>query len=188
MPAMPSLTIVKKFTYRDVGEEFSNRYHFSGGVPADATAWKALAAAVITAEKATQTPTTSWVRAYGHVNDDSVAAWTYDYLAAGSAVVGVPAGWSGGNPMPGDVAVWVRWQTANYTSRGKRIYLRKFFHNVWQSSSDVDKLVAAQKTALETYGAAWVTGFISNQYKICGPLGAAGSAPIASTWLTTRTL
>lgn len=189
MAATPSLTIVKKFTYRLTSEEWSNTYHFSGGTPADDTHWKALADAVIAEEKHCYSSATSVVRAYGHVPGTNHAVWTYDYFTAGSTVPGdmSPSGSEAG--VAGDDAGVLQWRTADYTSRGKRIYLRKFMHDsLSKGTNHLDELAASAKSAYESFGAAWVTGFISSTYKIAGPNGAAGSSPAASKWLTTRTL
>lgn len=189
MAATPSLTIVKKFTYRLASEEWSNTYHFSGGTPADDTHWKALADAVIAGEVACYTNATSVVRAYGHVPGTNHAVWTYDYFSAGSTVPGTASASGSEQQVSGDVAGILQWKTADYTSRGKRIYLRKFFHDPFSKGTNhEDELSATSSGNYAAFGASWVTGFISSTYKIAGPNGAAGSSPVASKWLTTRTL
>ena len=49
--ATPSVRIVKTFNYRGAVKEYSNRYHFTGGTPADSTAWNALFDAITAQEK-----------------------------------------------------------------------------------------------------------------------------------------
>lgn len=193
MAAMPSITIVKQFVYRGQNEEFSNTYHFDGGDPATDTAWKALADAVIAAEKTVFSSGVSIIRAYGHKAGVKTRAWVYDYLVHSASVAGTGA-FSAQNAAPGDAAVWLRWPTTQFTSRGKPIYLRSYFHDVYKASlslSDRDNLLAAQKTALETYGAAWIAGFSdgSAAHHRAGPNGAIGQSPsLASSFITTRTL
>jgi hypothetical protein len=185
--ATPDIVIVNRFTYRGNFEEWSNKYHFSGGTPANAAAWKALADAIVAAQAPALPSVVRNVRAYGHEAGNVGAVWSYDYLTPAETTPGSLSQGSGAL-APGDCAAWLRWATANFVN-GKRIYLRKYFHGaVTTSVSNGDTLLAAQKTALETYGAAWVTGFISSTYKIAGPLGAAGSSPQAGAFITTRTL
>jgi hypothetical protein len=183
------MTIVKKFTYRGNREEWSNTYHFSGGTPADSTHWKALADAMINSEKNCYTADTSVVRAYGHVPGTNHAVWTYDYESAGATVAGVLSAASGEQRMPGDAAGVLQWLTADYTSRGKKIYLRKFFHDCGsKGTGHEDELADTWKFGYEALGDDAEAGWISSTYKICGPNGAAGSGRAASKWITTRTL
>lgn len=192
MAAQSSLTIIKSFPYRGAAEEYSNTYHFGDGTPADSTAWKALADAVIAAEKACLVDYTSIVRAIGHKAGVTVADWEYDYAGHSASVAGTFAHAS--NPVcSGDVAAWIRWPTTAKSSKGKPIYLRSYYHNVLNNgltSPAWDTLLPALKTAMETYGAHWVTGFSDgvNTYVRRGPNGATGGTAVASTYLTTRTL
>lgn len=190
MAATPSLTIVKKFLYRAFSdEEFSNTYHFNGGTPSDGTAWKALADAVIDDEKACYTSAASVVRAYGHEAGNTISVWTYDYEAHSETVAGTCTVETGGHQWAGDQAGVLQWQTADFTSRGKRIYLRKFFHSGESGPGSLyDALGSNCTTGYEALGAAWVSGYISSTYVIAGPNGAAGSNPEALPWVTTRTL
>jgi hypothetical protein len=184
----PSLTIVKRFNYRgDADEEFSNTYHFSGLTPADSATWRTFADAVIAQEKTVLHDDVSITRAYGHAPGNTIAVWTFDYRAAALEVLGTYNS-GAGRDVPGDVAVVLRWSTANFTSRGKRIYLRKFYHRPEHHVTDRDKPDAGLVTRLNTYGAAWVTGIGADTRHIVGPRGAAGSSPVVMQWLTTRTL
>jgi hypothetical protein len=192
MAATSSLTIIKTFTYRGAAEEFSNTYHFNGGTPADAAAWKALADAVIAQEKTIHESDTVIVRAIGHKAGVTAADWIYDYAAHTASVPGTLAAGTGAM-VPGDVAAWVRWSTTAKTSKGKPIFLRSYYHgmrNNGSSTSNRDLIQASTKTALLAYAAAWVTGFSdgTNTYTRAGPNGATGGTPVACTYLTTRTL
>lgn len=189
MPDQPSITIVKRFTYRgDTTEEFSNTYHFSGTTPANLAAWKTLADAIIAAEAPTVSAGVAFVQAYGYEagNDNSVAQIDYR-VAPLSPTVGSFTG--GTNPAaPGDVAATTRWATPNFTSRGKRIYCRKYWHAVFMQAAATDTLATTQRTALQTFGAKLIDGTLPGSFKYCGPQGAVLSAPETSAWLTTRTL
>jgi hypothetical protein len=188
MPDTASLVIVHKFTYRDLPEEWSNKYHFTGTTPATRAAWKTLADAVIAAEKLTQYPATSFVRAYGYEagNEISVAQIDYSVPPDSPAVVGTYAG--SGRKTSGDVAATVRWWTGAYNSRGKKIYCRKFFHGIDASTSDADEVDPTHSTALATFAAKMIDGTLPGSAKYSGPQGATLSAPRVDPYLTTRTL
>lgn len=190
MAATPSLTIVKKMQYRNFSdEEWSNTYHFNGGTPADSAAWKALADAVILDEKTCFKSYCSVVRAYGHEASNPISVWTYNYETGSGAVPGTLVPGSSYYPMAGDQAGVLEWETADFTSRGKRIYLRKFMHaGAMEADAQGDTLHPDYADALDAFGAAWVSGYISSTYVIAGPQGAAGSSPKHLPYVTTRTL
>jgi len=185
------LTIVKKFAYRaNLAEEFSNTYWFSGSTPADDTAWAALAAAVAGAERAVYTSAVSIVAYYGYDDDsdDRHSIWSADMHASGS----LPGTFTTGlYPAPGDAAAWVRWETSRRTSKGKKIYLRKYFHDVhMEDGTHPDQLATTQKTAYTTFGTKLRDGTLLDARKIVGRGHSTdvivGSS--ASTYITTRTL
>jgi len=188
MPDTPSITIVHKFTYRDQPEEWSNTYHFSGTTPANRAAWKSLADAIIAAEKLTQYSTTSFVRAYGYEagNENSVAQIDYTVAPDAPVVVGTYAG--SGRKTSGDVAATVRWYTGASSTRGKKIYCRKYFHGIDASTSDADEVDATHSGVLATFAAKLIDGTLPGSFKYCGPQGAVLSAPQVAAYLTTRTL
>lgn len=191
--SLPSLTIVKSFSYRGEAEEWSNTYFFNGTMPATPTSWKALADAVIAVEKACYTSATEVVRAIGHQAGQSVAVWSFDYLAASAAVPGTLSPGTGTNAQAGDAAAWIRWTTDQLTSKGKPIYLRSYFHDIWSKSGagNQDQVATNQITALQAFGTAWVTGFAdadSVTHHRAGPHGVVGLAALPGTYVTTRTL
>lgn len=188
MPDTPSIVIVKRFTYRGQPEEFSNRYHFSGTTPASTADWTTLATAIINAEKLTVESGVSFVKAYGYEagNDNSVAQIDYSIspLTVTNGAIAIT-----GQKCSGDVAATARWYTGASSSRGKKIYCRKYFHGVHQQvEPDQDKLDSGQKTALETFCAKLIDGTLPGSFKYCGPQGAVLSAPEVNQYLTTRTL
>jgi hypothetical protein len=185
------VTLITKFTYRGQGEEYSNQYWFSGTEPADATAWKALADAIIASQKTIIDPTASLVRAYGHNNPDPHAAnvWTWDYLAASTSVAGTFAPGTA-LPMPGDCAVWIRWKVNRLSSKGKPIYLRKYYHPAYSPVGGGDAIYANLKTALDLHGTKMMDGTLPSSRHVVSPLH--GDDTIAfrssSAYITTRTL
>lgn len=193
------LTLVKQFTYRgDASEEYSNTYWFTGSTPSDPIAWKALADALGTAEKAVYPAGVKIVRAYGYDSpndtDGEHAAWSYDYLGAAETVAGTLTV-TGIQQLPGDAAVWVRWRTTRRTSPGgKLIYLRKYFHPCYVTASTPDNVASAQRSALSTFGGKMVDGTLPSARKLCAMRHTEDAADFASddveasTYSTTRTL
>lgn len=188
MPDMPSITLIKKFTYRGNNEEWGNTYHFSGTTPVDAAAWKTLADALAAEEKKLLDTGCSIVRAYGYEagNENSVAQ--IDYAAAPLTPIVGTMPITGGVLAPGDCAATCRWFTGATNSRGKKVYARKYWHSVMIPASGGDALLPAQRTVMNTFAAKIIDGTLPGSFKYCGPQGAVLSAPATSQWVTTRTL
>lgn len=146
------ITLIKRFLYRgDATEEWSNKYHFTGPIPANNTAWKALVDALIAQEKTVYMSLSSVIRAYGY-SDDSVspnAVWSFDYLAAGATVAGTNT--SPGNAMAGDQAFVVWWKTDRLNSKGRAVYLRKYFHSGVVNAVTPDSLAAGMAAPLDAF-------------------------------------
>jgi hypothetical protein len=188
MAATPSVTIIKTFSYRGTAEEWSNTYHFTGGDPANDAEWKAIADAIIAEEVHVYPSTCTVVRAVGHNAGETVHAWAYDYAAADEETPG-DAAISGGEEASGDVAAWVRWSTTQVTSKGKPIYLRKYFHAVlMRPTVSVDGINASLQTLYQTFGD-FMLDFMGDASRvIAGPNGAVGQVAQVSQYATTRSL
>jgi hypothetical protein len=181
------LTIVKKFTYRGADEEFSNTYHFTGANPADTAAWDALSTSIRTQERTVYTPAVKIQRVYGYNSGADSAVyvqhWELDTtntpgtLAAGTSI-----------PAPGDAAVWLRQPLAILNSKGKRIFLRKYFHDARLNAAGGDTVFAAQKTALVAFGAFLRGSTIPDTRRVCDKNGNVPTGDAASDFITTRTL
>lgn len=158
MAAKTGITLIKQFTYRgDASEEFSNTYHFTGSVPSDNTAWKAFSDALIAQEKTLYMPAAKVVRAYGYDTDNPAddSVWSYDYLAAAATVPGTLSP-TAHYVTSGDQAAWIRWKTSRLNSKGKPIYLRKYFHVVACDTNTLNP-TDAMSTAWKTAAAAFAT-------------------------------
>lgn len=169
MADVTGLTVVKKFPYRgNPLEEFSNTYHFTGDIPADATEWRALFDAVANLEKAVYPSDVTIIRGYGYATDDphdsAVFVLHLDGSTGHTPVTGTLTS-TGGQWCPGDCAVWARWKTSRVTDPGgKPIYLRKYYHGAVGTTADLDVILPAQKTAIETLATTmWDGSFIDGR-------------------------
>lgn len=187
MPDTPSITLIKRFTYRGQAEEWSNTYHFNGTTPANAAAWKTLADALKTQEATCLPPGHVYVRAYGYDagNEHSVAQ--IDYVALGGALVEGSLITAGLTKLPGDAAVQLR-AFVGQSSTGKKVYIRKYFHGAVVDPSAPDTVQANQKAALLAFGGKLLDGTLPGSFKWAGPQGADASLPQVPPWVTTRTL
>lgn len=168
----PSLKISYSFSYRGSATVVSNRYHLSGGTPANDSAWAALALAVRNDFKALVTSGFTIVGSHGYAAGSEVPVW--------SEVVSVAGTKTGATPLPGECAFLLRWTTDQRTSKNHPIYLFNYCHGAeWSGSGSTDTLSSAQKTAAQTYAAKWASGGAgfsdgSLTYHRCGPYGAVG--------------
>jgi hypothetical protein len=175
-------------------EEWSNKYHLSGPDPGTPTAWKTLFDALVAEEKKLVTSGTSVVRGYGYDSDsdDATAVWGVDMTV--SPNVPVPGTYSTGLGMyaPSDAAAWVRWKLDRNNSKGKAIFLRKYFHDVCLTTptpSDIDAIETAQKTAYAAFSSLLFTGAgIDGGRHIRDTGGGNVIASGYSNYVTTRTL
>lgn len=185
--ATPSIVIVQRFTYRDKDEEFSNRYHMTGDDPADTAAWKTLADGLISQLQPIYDGSVGFVRAYGYHEDGHPSVAQIDYEAPGNTVVFGTTTYTT-TAMPGDDAMMVQWDTGRLSTRNKRIYLRKYFHGVFNRVADKDKINATQEANLNTLATGLMADLGDGTHLLAGP---DGNSPInggASQWITTRTL
>jgi len=151
--ATPSVKVVKQFGFKGGNRLWSNRYHFNGGTPPDATHWHTLFDAVVAAEKLIFTSYTTIVEVIGYAagSDVPVASKTYSQAGTKTAVTRLP---------PGEVAGLIRWATAARTSKNHPVYLFNYYHGWEQStSSNHDAVDSAQLTVADTYANAWISGF-----------------------------
>jgi hypothetical protein len=186
--AESAITLIKRFTYRGVNEEWSNQYHFSDAPPTTEAAWKTLVDAVAAKEKTVLHSGIKIVRAYVYTDSDDDSDFTIDYTALGAEITGTLSVTSS-EVCPGDAAAWIRWSTGTVGSTGKPVYLRKYYHGalITTTLSDPDGLTSAYKTALSTLGTQLKDGTITG-FHLCGPSGQTPGTVAVSQWATTRTL
>lgn len=188
MPESGGITIVKRFIYRDADEEWSNKYLFTGTKPTASGTWKTLADAIIDQEKLLVSQRTKFIRAYGYAPGADVSEWQHDYLGPpDTSITGVPA-WSAANAPQGDGAAVVRWFTGRYSSRGKKIYCRKFFHDIPTSTTDPDEVNPTVLGYLNTYAAYMISGSLPGSVKVSDKEGSTLTDGRGMPYMTTRTL
>jgi hypothetical protein len=185
------LTIIKRFTYRgNTMEEFSNSYWLTGPTPADSAAWRALFDALVTQEKTCYPTVVNVVAGYGYdsVAEHAHAVWSVDLTASPNVIVPGVAAATVSELGAGDTAVWVRWSLDKLNSKGKRVYLRKYFHPALGTSGTPDTTQAGIKTALNAFGAKMEDGSFLAGRKITDTAGTATIGHSAGSFTTTRTL
>jgi hypothetical protein len=183
MATTPSIKVIKSFAFKGGTRHFSNRYHFNGGTPADATHWHTLMDNIVTAEKAVFTSDVTIVECVGYAAGSDVPVATKTYSTAGTLSS------SGNLPMPGECAALTRYSTSARTSKNHPVYLFNYYHGARCSSlSGTDGLFGTQRTALETYAGSWISGFSDGTITAvrAGPNGATASGHETGTYVTHR--
>lgn len=187
MAATGKIILVKRFTYRGQNEEWSNTYHFTT-TPTTSGGWDTAFASLAAKEKLLYPSTSHIVRAYGYEVGADVASYVKDYTAASAEIAGTYAN-TDGEHQSGDVAATVRWFTGVFNSRGRKVYLRKYFHDVFADISNHDNVAPNLKTAIQTFASAILgSAAITGMGSYCGPDGDVPTTGLANSYLTTRTL
>lgn len=187
------LTIIKEMDYRGNQEQWSNQYWFATVAPSDDAAWRAYFDSIVAIEKTLYDASVEVVAGYGYDDnsDGAHAVWSVDLKVspetpvAGTCSITTPA-----ILAPGDAAFWIRWKTGRRNSKGKPIYLRKYYHGAAAVSNTLnDQLATSQRNAAlafaetldgtdNTYDGLVGRGHISDTIE----------SVAASTYITTRTL
>lgn len=182
--------VVKRFTYRGQNEEWSNSYMLTGAKPSDNAAWRTLFDALVAEEKKLYTSGVSVIRGYGydHMDDAATAVWSVDLTLPPNAVVPGTSGAAGTSKCAGDAALWVRWGLDRMNSKGKRVYLRKYYHEVFNSSGSNDVPLATQSANLTLFAGKMHDGTFVDGRTVTDKLGSAVVGHAVSPYITTRTL
>jgi hypothetical protein len=179
-----SIRIIKSGDYKGGTKQWGNRYHFSGGTPADLSHWTTLAAAVKAAEVnalATNQSFVGWV-GYPPGTDEPVASGTL--TGSGALTITSPV-----QNSPLEVSGLIRWSTDQRTTMNHPIYLFSYIRGALrQTDIENDRLGTTMRTALTTYGNAWITGFSdgTNTYHRAGPRGAVALGTSVPLYVTHR--
>lgn len=185
MAATPSVRIVKTSYFKGGSRTWSNRYHFNGGTPADAAHWHTLTDNIVAAEKLIYTSSHEITEAvcYAAGSDVPVASKVYALFGLYS-----PTGTAAATPL--EVAALIRYSTAARSTKNHPIYLFNYVHGAITDTSSLghDLLLPQQKTLLQTYATAWITGFSDGTITAvrASPSGAAATGSIVEEYLTHR--
>lgn len=163
---------------------WSNRYHFSGGIPPDLSHFTTLAGNVKTAEALSQPTWVTFVSAIYYGPDSDVPVYTVALSGTGSQV-------NSGSTFeaPGDAAALVRFSTDQRSTKNHPIYLFNYYHGaICDPAAGHDLLGATYKSALTTYANAWITGFSdgASTYHRGGPRGAVALGCSVNQYVTHR--
>jgi hypothetical protein len=181
----PSVRVVKQFTFKGGVRQWSNRYHFAGGVPPDATHWDTLFDAIVLKEKAALLGNNTIVECLGYVAGSDVAVASKNYTTVGTLAAG-----GSDHGCPGENVALTRYSTGARSTKNHPIYCFSYYHGTYYDGSvGPDKLSAGQKAALETYAGFWLTGFSDG-----GSVTATRSSPaghdctghLTEEWITHR--
>lgn len=188
MPDTDSITLVKRFDYRDTQEEWSNTYHFDATTPTTDAEWRTLAIALHASEKQCYTANHVLVRAYGYVAGTEVSVYQGDFTIGTGALAAGTLGEDGAtNRMSGDQAYWIRARIGT-SSSGKKVYVRKYFHGGTVQETDADELPNNCKANALAHAAKLLDGTLPGGFVWQGPQGQTAIEPAVSRYVTTRTL
>jgi hypothetical protein len=186
--AAGGIVVIKSFTYRGSPEEWSNKYHFQGDAPSDPAGWRDLADAFIDQEKDILTDVVTIERVLCYADTDDPAVYSYDLAAFGGVVPGTYVTGSSADLLePGDVAGLIRWNTGRVSTKGKPVYLFKYYHGVMHDSGHPDAIRASLKTAYATFANAIRTA-TGDWPGLADKTGTEPVGYLAESYLTTRTL
>jgi len=183
--ATPSIRIAKTHNYKGGSRTWSNRYHFTGGTPADATHWTTLSDAIVNAEKACFQSGHVIVESFGYAAGSDVPVFTKVYSTAGTLTPG-----ANDRSTTLEASALVRWSTAARSTKNHPIYCFSYIHGALFDSTVAynEKLASGQKSALATYATDWVSGFSdgANTYVRATPTGHTAIGSVVEEYITHR--
>ena len=183
MAPTPSLKVTKSFTYEGGTRLWSNRYHFTGGTPADSAHWTTIADLIVADESEIYEGEVTIVQVDGYAAGSDVPVFTkaYTTVGVGSFFAGVA--------VPGDCAAIERYSTTAKTSKNHPVYLFNYFHGVKGNGAGAnDEVNPAQLTAYDEYGTDWLAGYSDgvNTYVRAGPNGATAISRLTKPYIRHR--
>ncbi len=183
MAPTPSLKVVKTLPRRGGTVVWSNRYHFSGGTPADLAHWTALADAVTDQEQLCYGAAVEIIQAVCYEAGSDLPLHTITYSKTGSMSM------TGGIDAPSDAVLIARYTTDQRSTKNHPIYLFNYHHGaVISTSAGGDIPLALQRTRLGEFADGWVAGYSDgvHTYERAGPNGAVAQSDVIDTYITHR--
>ena len=158
--------------------------------PPDSGHWTALCDAIVLAEKSIFTAIAGGgakiIEAVGYDAGSEVPVFSKNYTTDGILSA------TSTEPSPGDSAALVRYSTPDRSTKNHPVYCFNYYHAMRQpqSTSDGDVIATGQHTALETYAAAWLSGFSdgTTTFHRSRPTGDLCNGYSVPTYLTHRDL
>jgi hypothetical protein len=179
--------VYKTFSWRGSPEEWGNTYHFLGDAPSTAADWRDLVDDLVALEKTVLCTTVTIERAICYEDTDDSSVYSYDLSAFGGTVPGTFDAGAVGVVQEGSSAYMARWDTGRRSSKGKPIYLRKYWHPAASHNSTPD-VVASELVTLVAAFASDVLTTSGDWPGLAGPDGVAPVGHLAETYTTNRTL
>lgn len=183
MAATPSIRSVKTLPRRGGTVQWSNRYHFSGGTPADLAHWTTLADNVTDQEQICFGPDVEIVEVLCYAAGSDLPIHSITYAKTGTMVV------TGTEIPPSDCTLFTRFSTDQRTVKNHPIYLFNYFHGArMDSTAQRDTPSSLQRTRLQELADGWVSGYSDGAvtYHRAGPNGAVALDAIVATWIGHR--
>jgi len=177
--------------YRDfTEEEWSNKYWFTGTPPSTSAEWEVLWRELVANEVSVYGATSRVVTGLANNDDseDAHAVWSIDLRSTSEEIPGTLLS-QGGYRMAGDQAGMCQVKTQRKSTRGKWIYLRKYFHDGFIDVVDNDAVTSTTAAAYYDFTLGLTDGttlpghVIRSQRQVEDLQGFH-----ASQWVTTRTL
>ena len=173
--AAPGVVLYKTFTWRGETEEWGNTYHFVGDAPSSPADWRSLVDDLVTLEKTVLNNTVTIERAICYEDTDHSSVYSYDLSAFSGTVAGTyNAVAEGALVQEGGTSYMCRWDTGRRSTKGKAIYLRKYWHPAISPAGSPDTV----DTDLMTQLGSFALNVMSSSGDWPGLAGPDGEAPV----------
>jgi hypothetical protein len=187
MAAMPSIKWRLQIPREGGTKDWSTKMHFNGGFPANLSAATDLIVNMMADFKQGLREDVQVVDAVFYEDDTSPSVFTVPVATFGEILK------SAGDPQAAIICALISWTTDARNSRGGPIYLRNFLHGAVCLGTDLEQLLALQKSKLQAFagqfddsGAGYSDG--TNTYHRAGPDGVAGLVGTCELFVSRRVM